>query len=230
MLLLKNLFNYIILLSYISYIISYNININKNNQNILQNNENKQNKKYFNFEENKEENNYKYNEEDDLKWYLNKLKLHETGIFQKSIIHILRLSPNEDLLNSLYKYTRINKIKALSIISAVGSLIQTNIRYANQENTVSLNGYFEIVSLVGNIDYQQVNKPNYSGSGHIHISCSDEYGNTIGGHLDIGNIVYTTVELTLLEIQDAIFDREIDDESSGGSGYFELKVYNTTIN
>lgn len=167
-------------------------------------------------------------QEDELKWYLNKLKSHETGSFLSSKIHILRLKPNEDLLESLFKYSRIKKIKALSIISAVGSLIQTNIRYANQENTVSLKGYFEIVSLVGNIDYQQVNNPNYSPSGHIHISCSNENGQTIGGHLQSGNIVYTTVELTLLEIQDAIFDRALDDISSGGSGYYELKVYNTT--
>ena len=167
-------------------------------------------------------------EEEENRWYLNKLLTHETGTFNSFIIHILRLTPNEDLLQSLYKYARVKKIKAASIVSGVGSLIQTNIRYANQQESTSLNGYYEIVSLIGNIDLQKVNNINYSGSGHIHISCSDGSGKTIGGHLMIGNLVYTTVELTILEIQDAIFDRVIDEVSNGGSGYYELKVFNTT--
>jgi uncharacterized protein len=97
-------------------------------------------------------------------------------------------------------------------------LTTTNIRYANQDDGTVLTGHFEIVSLVGNIDLQK----NYD-SGHIHISVSNENGETIGGHLLDGNIVYTTAEITLLEILHAQFDRQLDDKP-GGSNYYELKV------
>lgn len=123
----------------------------------------------------------------------------------------------------------------MSIVSAVGSLIKTNIRYADQPDGSSLDGHFEIVSLVGNIDFQDFDtlKRHYSeesvnadinGSGHVHISVSDESGVTVGGHLLSGNIVYTTVELTLVELPNGLFRRELDD-GAFGSGYYELKVY-----
>lgn len=156
-------------------------------------------------------------------------------MFSSSKLHVLRLRPNEDLLQSLWRYARVMNIKAMSIVSAVGSLITTNIRYADQPDGTSLNGHFEIVSLVGNIDYQDfdVLKRHYSeeavnadmnGSGHVHISVSDEKGVTIGGHLLSGNIVYTTVEITLVEMPNGLFTRELDD-GAFGSGYYELKVY-----
>jgi uncharacterized protein len=156
--------------------------------------------------------------ESDAEWYARKLHTNETGQFQSSRLHVLRLSPNEDLLASLYRYARVLNIGAASVVSTVGSLTTTNIRYANQDDGTVLTGHFEIVSLVGNIDLQK----NYD-SGHIHISVSNENGETIGGHLLDGNIVYTTAEITLLEILHAQFDRQLDDKP-GGSNYYELKV------
>jgi uncharacterized protein len=166
------------------------------------------------------------NLQSDQIWYQKKLASHETGVFTSSKIHILRLSPNEDLLDSIWTYARVQNITAMSILSGVGSLTQTNIRYANQESSTKLSGHFEIVSLVGNIDQQipSTEPSSSTGSGHIHMSCSDENGVTIGGHLLSENLVYTTVELTLIEIQDALFRRE-PDEGPGGSGYYELRVY-----
>lgn len=58
----------------------------------------------------------------------------------------------------------------------------------------------------------------------MHISVADENGVTVGGHLLTGNIVYTTAEITMLEITDGFFKRILDD-GPGGSGYNELKVF-----
>ena len=171
----------------------------------------------------------------DEAWYLEKIASHETASFTASKLHVLRLRPNEDLLQSLWRYARVTNTKALSIVSAVGSLTTTNIRYANDENGTSLTGHFEIVSLVGNIDLQDTDKltTQYSselialdrkGSGHVHISVSDEQGQTIGGHLLSGNVIYTTAEITLVEMPFGRFARELDDGPKG-SGYYELKVY-----
>eukprot|EP01039_Chlorochromonas_danica_P007978 gene7978-8799_t len=161
---------------------------------------------------------------EDKAWYDRKVLLHETASFTGSKVHILRLQPGEDLRDSLCKYARFNEIKAATILSCVGSLTDTNIRYANDENGTSLTGHFEIVSLVGMIDFQQIHHKNYSGDGHVHISVSDEKGVTIGGHLLSGNRIYTTAEISLLEIDQALFRRE-PDLGPNGSGYKELKVY-----
>ena len=163
--------------------------------------------------------------ESDSAWYAKKLASNETRTFTSSIVHVLRLAPNEDLLESLWKYARVKEINAASIVSTVGSLKQFNIRYANQEEGEMKKGHFEIVSLVGNIDFQDVDNPNYVPSGHVHISVADESGSGFGGHLLSGNLIYTTAEITLLEIKDGIFTRRIDD-GADGSGYAELQVLN----
>lgn len=166
---------------------------------------------------------------DDLLWYAKKQASNETGVFVSSRVHVLRLGPGEDLLDSLWRYARVTNIKAASVVCVVGSLTNTNIRYANQEDGSTLSGHFEIVSVVGNIDFQNTNDPNYEGSGHIHMSFSDEAGVTIGGHVLSGNIVYTTAEITILELTDGLFKRVLDDRA-GGSGYYELQVFHTNEN
>ena len=165
------------------------------------------------------------NEADDNKWYSQKLLTRETGIFESTRVHVLRLQPGEDLLESLWRYARVTKLRAASIVSIVGSLTTTNIRYANDDYGTALSGHFEIVSLVGNIDLQSpVDQFKGKGAGHVHISISDEAGATVGGHLLAGNIIYTTAEITLLEIVDGIFKRFPDDGPTG-SGYNELKIF-----
>ena len=160
---------------------------------------------------------------DDI-WLAKKKASNEVGIFTKSRVHVLRLGPGEDVLNSLWRYARVTNLQAASVVSVVGSLTDTNIRYANQENGTVLHGHFEIVSVVGNIDKQKENEPNYEGNGHVHISISDEQGVTIGGHMLSGNIVYTTAEVTILEAVEGRFERRLDDGPKG-SGYLELEIF-----
>ena len=118
-------------------------------------------------------------------------------------------------------------MKAATIVTTVGSLQTSNIRYANQSSGVSLTGPFEITSLVGTIDFQKPNSDPTQGYGHIHIAISDSKGFTIGGHaLSTGNIVYTTAEVSLLELSQGLFER-LPDDGPNGSGYNELKVYQT---
>lgn len=157
-------------------------------------------------------------------WYASKQAANETGIFSASRVHVVRLGPGEDLLESFWRYARVTNIKAASVISVVGSLTDTNIRYADQDGGSRLHGHFEIVSVVGNIDFQNIENADYVGSGHIHMSVSDDQGVTVGGHVLSGNIVYTTAEITILEISDGLFTRVLDTGSTG-SGYYELQVH-----
>lgn len=133
----------------------------------------------------------------------------------KMTIHVFRLRPGQDFLEELRLWAKQKQIKAGAILSVVGSFTHINLRYANQPAGTSQEGHFEIVSLVGTFN---------DSSHHLHVSVSNEKGQTFGGHMLTGNLVYTTAEVVLAEMSDLIFTREIDEKSSGGSGWSELVV------
>lgn len=125
--------------------------------------------------------------------------------------HALRLRPHQDIKEAITTFAKENKIKAGAIVSCAGSLEQYNIRFANEPDGTFEKGFFEIVSLSGTFN---------DTSSHIHISVSNKKGVTIGGHLMNNNLVYTTVELVVVEITDVEFVRETDPMY----GYQELVV------
>ncbi|CAN5691245.1 hypothetical protein BH10BDE1_BH10BDE1_01280 [soil metagenome] len=125
--------------------------------------------------------------------------------------HALRLAPGRDVLNELKAYVSSHHLKAASIVSAVGSLKTANFRFANQSNGKKLNGHFEVTGMSGVIA---------ESGAHVHASIADETGKTSGGHLLEGNLVYTTLEVVILEYPHLEFARELDSES----GYKELVI------
>jgi predicted DNA-binding protein with PD1-like motif len=125
--------------------------------------------------------------------------------------YCFRLKPHQDVKQSIVDFARGNGIKAGAVISCAGSLAQFNIRFANQPDGTLKQGYFEIVSLSGTFN---------DSSSHIHISVSDNNGNTIGGHLLDNNLVYTTAEIVVVDLTDVEFVRETDPTY----GYQELVV------
>jgi hypothetical protein len=131
--------------------------------------------------------------------------------FTKSKLFTIRLKPGSDLKKSLLSFANDNHLKAASIVTAVGSLTDYNLRFANQKDGSKKSGHFEIVSLVGTLSLK---------GSHIHLAVSDEKGATIGGHLLDGNLIYTTCEITLVEDLEKEFIREIDETY----GFQELKV------
>jgi uncharacterized protein len=126
-------------------------------------------------------------------------------------IYAFRLTPGQDLKLEIEKFVSAKKIEAGWIVTCVGSLTQTNIRYANQQDGSTMNSHFEIVSLTGTVSI--------NGS-HLHISVSDSTGRTIGGHLLDNNTVYTTAELVIGESKQLQFTREKD----GTTPWEELQV------
>lgn len=120
--------------------------------------------------------------------------------------HVLRLGPDEDPKVVLMNYVIEKKISAASIVSVVGSLKTTVIRYANQKEPVKLDGFREVVSLSGTLGAT-------SGS-HLHLSVSDGQGVTLGGHLAEGSKVYTTLEIVLLAYPDLEFSRLLDPKTT----------------
>jgi hypothetical protein len=128
-----------------------------------------------------------------------------------SITHAFRLKPGQDLLLEIASFVKKEDIKAGWIITCAGSLTSTNIRFANQPEGTRANGHFEIVSLVGTIS---------TNGSHLHLSVSDSLGNTTGGHLLEGNLVYTTAEIIIGESKNVVFTRETD----GSTKWKELQI------
>ena len=126
-------------------------------------------------------------------------------------IFTLRLKPNVDLKQSLTEFVDLKNIKAGFIITAIGSLKQATIRFANQNNSKIVNEKFEILSLNGTLATTGI---------HIHISIADKEGKTIGGHLDNGCIIYTTAEIVIGVSEEFTFIRTIDEQT----GYKELEI------
>ena len=126
-------------------------------------------------------------------------------------IHASRLKPNQDLKQEIEAFVKKEHIEAGWIMTCVGSLTQTNLRYANQPEGTKSNGHFEIVSLVGTVSV--------NGS-HIHLSMSDSLGVTKGGHLLYQNLIYTTAEIVIGESKNYVFTREKD----GSTPWEELQI------
>lgn len=123
----------------------------------------------------------------------------------------LRLRPHADLKKSLDAFAREHHLPAACIVTCVGSLRQASLRFANQPHAALIEGKFEIVSLVGAFSEH---------GGHYHISISDAQGQTLGGHLMDGCLIYTTAEIVIGALHKVKFVRELDNET----GFKELVI------
>lgn len=129
--------------------------------------------------------------------------------------YTFRLSPHEDLKESILRFARNNAIKAGAIVTIVGSLEQFNIRFANKNSGTLKKGFFEILSVTGTLS---------DASCHLHICVADNKGRTYGGHLLDKNLIYTTAEVVVIQLVDLEFNRTKDPTY----GYNELVVTRTT--
>ena len=96
-----------------------------------------------------------------------------------------------------------------AVVSAVGSLTEAHIRFADQQVAKRVKGPLEVVSLSGTLGPD---------GPHLHLSVSDHKGRTRGGHLAKGSSVYTTLELVILVFDDVTMTRPVDPVT----GYGEL--------
>ena len=106
---------------------------------------------------------------------------------------------------------KTHQLEAGCVLTCVGSLRKAVLRFANQEQSVTLDGHFEIVSLTGVFSMH---------GGHYHIAISDGEGRTYGAHLMDGSEVYTTAEIVLASLDDFRFLRSFDPQT----GYPELDI------
>ncbi len=118
--------------------------------------------------------------------------------------YLIRLKPGQDVKTELEALAIAHHLRAASVVSAVGSLTDVALRYANREETTTLAGHFEVVALSGYLAVGEL---------HLHLAVSDGDGQTVGGHLMAGNRVYTTLVVVVDEHPGYRYRREHDSTS-----------------
>jgi predicted DNA-binding protein with PD1-like motif len=129
--------------------------------------------------------------------------------------YAIRLKPGEDLLEGIRAVVTEKQVRAVAVVTCVGSLTKANLRFANTGKWVERTGHFEIISLVGTVDAK---------GEHLHIGLADREGISVGAHFGLGSSVYTTAEVVLAELTDFEFTRTL----CPMSGYEELVVAERT--
>lgn len=122
---------------------------------------------------------------------------------------VLRLAPGEDLRLELARVLQQHHVQAACVLSAVGSLTQAVLRYAEEAEGTGIQGPLELVSLSGTLSLD---------GPHLHASVSDAQGKVLGGHVMPGCIVRTTAEIVLALLPQWRFQRAWDP----ATGYPEL--------
>jgi hypothetical protein len=123
----------------------------------------------------------------------------------------LRLTPQQDLKIELDAYVQQQNLEAACILTCVGSLTQVTLRQANQSAATVYSGHFEIISLTGVMSKY---------GSHYHLAVADSAGQTSGGHLLKGCLIYTTAELVVGLMPQLSFRREPDPTT----GFRELTI------
>ncbi|HWP11000.1 MAG TPA: PPC domain-containing DNA-binding protein [Ramlibacter sp.] len=120
-------------------------------------------------------------------------------------VHVLRLAPGDDLRGALEasfaELARVHGIAAACIVSAVGSLSQAILRYADKAGGSEIQGPLELLMLSGTLS---------ADGAHLHASVADDHGAVKGGHLLPGCIVRTTAEVVIALLPGWEFRRELD--------------------
>ena len=125
--------------------------------------------------------------------------------------HCLRLLPGQDLKKEIVRLCSEKNILAGCIVSSVGSLKAINLRLSGSKDFLKKLENFEILSLNGTVSVHGL---------HLHLALSDHRGNAMGGHLMDENIIFTTCELIILELDSFTFTRPEDSQT----GFKELKI------
>ncbi len=105
----------------------------------------------------------------------------------------LKLDPGSDPRQRLEQEARERGFSGF-VVSAVGNLSRTSLRFPGQPRPTVLEGEHEIISLTGSVDPEGV---------HLHLSVSDGEGRVTGGHLETGSRVHTGAELLVALVQPA---------------------------
>jgi len=127
----------------------------------------------------------------------------------------IRLTPGQDLRSTLEAAVQSQNCRAAFVLSGIGSLSSSGLRFAGAAQPERLIGDLEILSLSGTVAFDGAKS-----SSHLHMALSTSTGQVLGGHVAPGCLVRTTAEVLLALLPEWQFAREPD----AATGYDELVV------
>ncbi|MBF0195623.1 MAG: DNA-binding protein [Magnetococcales bacterium] len=117
------------------------------------------------------------------------------------------LDHNDDLLAALTKICQNENIK-LGKVEAIGAVKKAALGYYNQDKKeysyFTIDRHLEILNLTGNISIKD-GKPFV----HAHVTLADDQGNSFGGHLIPGTIIFAC-EAIVQAFDGPEFKREVE--------------------
>ncbi|MEA3475870.1 MAG: PPC domain-containing DNA-binding protein [Candidatus Cloacimonadota bacterium] len=132
-------------------------------------------------------------------------------IFKKyDNIYCIRLIHQENFLEMLEKFAKVNNLENAIILNGVGMLKNAEIGYFDSEKyiTKTISEPAELVSTNGNMFINPEGMPEW----HIHVALAQRTHKMVGGHL-LKGIVCNTAEIFIRTIPDAKFVKEIEDDN-----------------
>jgi predicted DNA-binding protein with PD1-like motif len=117
-------------------------------------------------------------------------------------MHVLRMMPGEDVRSTLMAWCEEQAIDAAIVVAAAGSLSMAHIRFGGRSVGHVLEGDLEVCTITGTLSRHGL---------HLHVIVADGQGATTGGHLQVGCLVRTTLELAIQELVGLRLVRRFDD-------------------
>ena len=123
----------------------------------------------------------------------------ESGSFNLSKIHILRVDPGEDLLACVEQFLAEKKVRQAVVLGGYGTLAASHLHWV-RHNRIPAENYFGRTE--GGIEILSMNGLVVENQAHIHVTLSTPVG-AYGGHLEPGCIAYVLCEIFFAEVDGA---------------------------
>jgi predicted DNA-binding protein with PD1-like motif len=128
----------------------------------------------------------------------------ESAVMKLGRIHILRVDPGEDVLESVQRFLKEAGVLQAVVLGGYGTLVAYHLHWVMHNCIPTENLYrrdqggFEILSMNGLV---------VEGEAHIHAALSTPNG-ALGGHLEPGCIAYVLCELFFAEVEGVTLSRQ----------------------
>jgi len=125
-------------------------------------------------------------------------------LFTPKKIHIVRIDPGDDVLNSVKAYVQEAGIRQAVVMGGYGTLAAYSLHWVTH-NRIPTDNSFDKGE--GGIEILAMNGLVVDGEPHIHVALATEAGG-FGGHMEPGCKAYVICEMFLAEISGGILQRE----------------------
>ena len=138
----------------------------------------------------------------------------ESASMNLSRVHILRVDPGEDVLESIKRFLQEADIRQAVILGGYGTLAAYHLHWV-AHNRIPTENLFRRGE--GGIEILSMNGLVVDGEPHIHVALSTPDG-AFGGHLEPGCIAYVLCEVFFAEVEGVPLSRQPVSVSVEGMG------------